>query len=1089
MRHTILCLAAAAVGLHATAQSVAVRLDARALARELDAQLAAAPPSFAGAPPEATAALPWFGGGELEVRVHEASQFAPPLRARYPEIRSYRVTGPGEMFGRLNFSPDGAYGYLVDGGDTYRLAPAGQAGDYQLSVVDVAAARDFTCDVGARAGAPSRKTRGGATAGFAAANGCFRVGDQLRRFRIALTNTTEFAAKHGGNVAGVNAAFNNRLAELNAIYERELAITFELIAQNDALINISSDPFTMPNNTVETLPQVRNEIETTLGDQSLFDIGHGLHEKGPLDGVAGRAALATVCKSSKALGYSILRENQALVVMQHEIGHQLNAYHTNYGCGTGGPGDASNTQRYEPGQGVTIMGTPQNCTSADGYAVSDDTYFHVGSLQAIEDYLAGPGGCFATVASANTAPDADAVAGNPAAAGAYAIPARTAFTLVARGGDADGDALTYNWESFDTDQTTSLPPGGTANSLTAPLFRSFAPGPDPQRYFPALGTILSGVAPDGSTGEILPAADRSLAFRLTVRDGNGGVACDAIALDVHDTGSPFAITSLNSPTTLTADGTTTETITWDVSGTDVAPISTPAVDVVLSTDGGQTFSYVIASGVPNDGAETFVVPAFATTRGRILVQGSGNVFLDVNDADITIQTSGNCEATPVAIAPARGVIAPAGDAGLDLGLSPQFGTALTPPLAFTLDVDDPNGPLVLRDGSGACAEFNSGNEYDAAYTVFAEADATFTFNSSGTRSSGDFIPVVSVFERDYLSDCTNFVNSTRELSAGTIGGNGFTNGLAAGIPYVLVGFGGNGDGLGTIDLSYSGGTLYDGVPPPDPTSYSYTYAIVEVGPNGPDNIIAFDPSADLSDAGAFPAGDYNVHGVSYETGTDLAAYEGDSFQAFRDAAAAQAICARASANAVAVTIENSLPVELAGLSAEALPAGNRVAWTSAVEVDVASFTVERSGDGAEWEPIGEEAPRGSGSAYATLDADAPAGTSYYRLATRDRDGSLEHSRLVSATRAAPGAAALAGPAVVPNPSAAGTTLALLTPAGQGGDYAVHVADASGRTVYSATRALAAGQRAELPLRLPPGLYLATFARGPERTQTRFTVAR
>ena len=46
---------------------------------------------------------------------------------------------------------------------------------------------------------------------------------------------------------------------------------------------------------------------------------------------------------------------------------------------------------------------------------------------------------------------------------------------------------------------------------------------------------------------------------------------------------------------------------------------------------------MLAASTPNDGAhERWTVPNTATTHGRIKVEAIGNVYFDVNNADITI---------------------------------------------------------------------------------------------------------------------------------------------------------------------------------------------------------------------------------------------------------------------------------------------------------------------------------------------------------------------------------------------------------------------------------------------------------------------
>jgi hypothetical protein len=44
------------------------------------------------------------------------------------------------------------------------------------------------------------------------------------------------------------------------------------------------------------------------------------------------------------------------------------------------------------------------------------------------------------------------------------------------------------------------------------------------------------------------------------------------------------------------------------------------VDILLSTDGGQTFSTVLAENVLNDGSETITVPNIAAPFCRIMIK-------------------------------------------------------------------------------------------------------------------------------------------------------------------------------------------------------------------------------------------------------------------------------------------------------------------------------------------------------------------------------------------------------------------------------------------------------------------------------------
>jgi len=265
----------------------------------------------------------------------------------------------------------------------------------------------------------------------------------------------------------------------------------------------------------------------------------------------------------------------------------------------------------------------------------------------------------------------------------YTIPVRTPFALTGSATDPDGDALTYLWEQNDrgasgTSAGTSLI---TQPKLNGPLFRQFStravvsstdtlqygsPGQnhvtsDSTRVFPDMAQILvnntnaetgscplAGSTPTASEGdcfsEFLPTAayvgtanvnnnPASLNFRLTVRDGRGGVNSANTQLILASGAGPFLVTSPNTAVTLDSGK---QTVTWAVANTNAAPVSTSNVKITLSTDGGASFPHVLAASTPNSGSAAVTLPNVVTSNARIKVEAVGNVFFDVSNADFKI---------------------------------------------------------------------------------------------------------------------------------------------------------------------------------------------------------------------------------------------------------------------------------------------------------------------------------------------------------------------------------------------------------------------------------------------------------------------
>ena len=173
------------------------------------------------------------------------------------------------------------------------------------------------------------------------------------------------------------------------------------------------------------------------------------------------------------------------------------------------------------------------------------------------------------------------------------------------------------------------------------------------------------------------------------------------------------------------------------------------------------------------------------------------------------------------------------------------------------------------------------------------------------------------------------------------------------------------------------------------------------------------------------------------------------------------------------------PVELEYFEAAPSPLGAELTWATASEIDNAGFYVERRGSRTDsWQDIGfvpAQSSELSRRLYAYTDADAPAGTSYYRLRQVDLDGDFEHSD-ERAVELAPDAQTVA---LAPNPAAYFTVLN--NPLAHAQRFSL--VGATGQVLR--TVEIAAGSRRRLDLTdLAAGTYLVQGEQGSEQLVVR-----
>ena len=593
---------------------------------ELNSLLATAPQRFT-TPSNAIIEFPTSNGEIQKFRVYEASVLDALLQAQYPTIRSYTAQGIDDPSAIARFSySDSGLNVMISSANygTIYIDPYTKDLNQYISYATNSLpedSRSFECLV------QDTLQDEVVLSPLNADDG------KLRTYRLALACTGEYAQYHLNNQgipssatdevkkAAVLTAMNTAMTRINGVFEKEIALTMVIIANNTEIIflNAGSDPYTN-NNGGAMLGQNQSTINSIIGAAN-YDIGHVFSTGG-----GGIASLGSVCGSSKAQGVTGLPQpigdNFYINYVAHEMGHQYRANHTqNNSC------NRNNATSMEPGSASTIMGYAGICSP--NVQSDSDAYFHAISIQEMWGFISILGGsaCPVETNTGNAPPTADAGLD-------FTIPRTTPFILKGIATDPDTeDVLSHNWEQMNP-QIGTMPPQNT--SAFGPMFRSENSLISPNRYMPKLSTVLNGQTQ--TTWEVVPSVSRTMKFRYTVRDnvaGGSSSASDDTVITVDGDSGPFVVTSQNTSTTWSPQS--NETITWDVAGTDVAPVDSPNVDILFSTNGGQTYDVVIAEDIPNNGSAAISAPNLNTTSGRFMIISSNNIFYDINGGVITIE--------------------------------------------------------------------------------------------------------------------------------------------------------------------------------------------------------------------------------------------------------------------------------------------------------------------------------------------------------------------------------------------------------------------------------------------------------------------
>lgn len=575
-------------------------------------------------------------------KIFQSSAMAPELAARYPEIQGYigqNVDNPSESV-HISTTIFGLHAMILsDGGTSYIDPYTADKNNYVVyAKKGMTTTQNRQCQV---------KEEPVDVSGRGIETGLVSDG-LLRTYRLAMASTIEYSAFHwqAANVpaiapvatkkAAVLAAMNVSMVRVNGLYLRDMSLRMQLVANNDAIIFITSDNFT--NDTAGALiMESQTVIDATIGSAN-YDIGHTVSTGG-----GGLATLNSPCNNStKARGITgspaPVGDPYDVDYVAHEIGHQFGATHTfNNSCG----GNRTNSTAVEPGSGVTIMGYAGICDP--NIAANSDDHFHAVSIAQMTAFVQSGGTCSVNTSNGNAAPVANAGPN-------YTIPNGTAFILKGSATDANNTGLTYCWEQTDT-QISTQPPLATAT--TGPNITSDSPTTSPNRYIPAFASVKAGnLAP---VWEVVPTVARNMNFALTVRDNgtpNGGQTHRDDMMVTFTAAGPFAVTSPSVDNVSWPVG-STQTITWSLGGSNVAPVNTSNVNILISTDDGATFTTLVAN-TANDGTETITIPNTPAPFCRIMIEPVGNIYYALSKSiaigyTITTQCNTYSSTTPIAI--------------------------------------------------------------------------------------------------------------------------------------------------------------------------------------------------------------------------------------------------------------------------------------------------------------------------------------------------------------------------------------------------------------------------------------------------------
>jgi hypothetical protein len=622
-------------------------------------------------------------------------------------------------------------------------------------------------------------------------------GDVLRSYRLALITDPGYSTFFGGS-ANVTPAKVTLMNRVNQIYEDDMSIHMDLVANND-LLNLDTWALaTGPNGPCGaagcfTQAQVTGCSSTTrarfvIGQvigASNYDIGHlALGEPG-----GGVANLGVVGRSNKAGGCTGIPtpvgDFYAVDYVAHEMGHQFSGNHPFNGNQLNCSGGNRNpTTSVEPGSGSSVMAYAGICLTDDLQRHSDP-YFSQRSQQEITTYTSSNQAAINEVQTASLSHfgggnEIQVVTFGPGYAPAFSIrPVSVAInaapSATSRGGaEENGNTVTIatgNGHTLQVGDSVTIAGVGVAGyngtwTVTAvPTSRSFQyNNPTPGLATSGGGTVTLDNPPATESGTTVTITtnlihNRSVGDVVTI----AGVGVAGYNGTFTITGIPtvrsFQYTAGASGLANSGGGTATFNSPFQVriGGNDSAVIGSVALPYNNAN---------IASAINGiSGFTGTVTVTGAASTGFTVTYGGAAAGLDVPNIDLVNLTCGGCFAS----------VQETNHGGANDSFTLNYNGSVSAPITngvnFTAaGIQTALTPILPAGGTVTVAGFGGGTFNNTGFQI------TYTGTLAGTN-----VPILLALQ-DFSSGASGFVNETDK--GGAVDNKGIVTSTGNAIPVV-----------------------------------------------------------------------------------------------------------------------------------------------------------------------------------------------------------------------------------------------------------------------------------------------------------------